>query len=256
MSYFLLALPYILQLLCILHIVRHHCEYYWIYIVILVPYVGGVAYLLVEIIPRLGRPRNVGSIIDIVNRTINPSYKIKEYEAIAELTPTFQNKKQLADEYMECGYFDKANSMYEAILVGVHKNDKIVILQRAKALYAMEIYKDANEIIEYLEKEKYEYRNEDEVMVKLKIKENIDDIAKVYTSYEDYKNKYSSFEIYYYFIDYLIRHNSLEQATQEIDNIDRMKTQLIKNRIVFDKRWTKMIDSQKRNIMQQKGDNR
>jgi len=48
MSYALLALACLLQLLCIIHVVRTGREQFWIYIIIFVPIAGGVAYLLAD----------------------------------------------------------------------------------------------------------------------------------------------------------------------------------------------------------------
>jgi hypothetical protein len=249
MPYVLMAVPYLLQLLCLIHIVKRGRDSYWIYIVLFVPYVGGIAYLLVEILPSIGRPGSVGSIVDIVSRTVNPSYKIKEYEGLAALTPTFQNKKLLADEYLECGYFEKAERIYSSILEGVYKNDAEVLLKRAKALYALGAYADANAIIERLDAEKHEYKTESEILIKLKVKENVADVKTVYDLYESTKDRFRSFEIYYYFIDYLIRHESGNQAMQEIAQIETVRKQLDKNRVVYDRRWVKMIERQKKTLM-------
>jgi hypothetical protein len=79
MSYLLIALPYLLQLLCIIHIVRTGRNTSWIWLIIFVPYVGGVAYLLVEVLPTLGRGgrRTLATTRDIVVRSLNPSARLE-----------------------------------------------------------------------------------------------------------------------------------------------------------------------------------
>ena len=71
MSYLLLALPYLLQLLCIIHVLKTGRNTSWIWLIIFLPYVGGLAYLVVEVLPTLGRGgrRAIAATRDIVVRT-------------------------------------------------------------------------------------------------------------------------------------------------------------------------------------------
>jgi hypothetical protein len=238
---FLFALPYLIQLLCIIHIVRNRSESYWIYIILFVPYVGGIAYLLVEMLPSLGRAPSVRSIADIVVRGVNPNGRIRNYESAAELTPTFQNKKALADEYLGSGYFEKAIFIYESLRTGIHKDDAELALMYAKALYGKGDFASADEIIDALDAAGYDFKKESEILIKLKVKEHTEATEIVYGLYESAKRRFESFEIMYYFIEYLLRKSGFQQAEAEIASIEGIKRQLDKNRIVYDRKWVKQI---------------
>jgi len=72
--------PYILQLALIIHCIKTNKPFYWIYLIIFIPYVGGVAYLLVELLPALLNSRQLRQTGQSIVRTFNPSVTIKKLE--------------------------------------------------------------------------------------------------------------------------------------------------------------------------------
>jgi hypothetical protein len=54
-------IPFALQLLLIIHVLKTRRDFFWIYLLIFLPLVGGLAYIVVEILPGIGRSRAVRS---------------------------------------------------------------------------------------------------------------------------------------------------------------------------------------------------
>lgn len=236
MQYLLLALPYALQLLCILHMYRNGRSSQWIYIIVFVPYVGGIAYLLLEILPSF-RAGSIAGITDIVAATINPSARIKRYRSQAEFTPSFHNRKLLADEYLDSGLFTEAIEAYDALLVGGERNNPQCLLMKAKALYGAKEYGEAWKILLSLGDSGFPFAKESEILVKLKTGEHILDPAETSRAYEAARARFNSFEIRYYWLDYLIRSGDLDRARAVVAELKDLRDNLRANRITFERIW-------------------
>jgi hypothetical protein len=203
--------------------------------------VGGIAYFIIEILPdlRLGRnlPQALPQFTDIVASKIIPSRKIDKLKMDAQFTPSFNNRKNLADEYLASGYFDEAINLYDELLQGHESQNVACLLQKAKALYGKEQYDAAGKVINQLEELNFSFSREVEILVKLKICEHLLDQSQVDDLYESAKQKFNSFEINYYYIDYQIRRGENEKARNVIDEIKETKMYLQKKHITFDRVW-------------------
>lgn len=237
MQYLLLALPYALQLLCIVHLYRNGRSSQWIYIIVFVPYVGGIAYLLLEILPTFRPGRSIAGITDIVALTINPSARIKRYQSQAEFTPSFHNRKLLADEYLESGLFPEAIAAYDALLVGGERNNPQCLLMKAKALYGAREYTEAWKILVELEKSGFPFAKESETLVKLKTGEHVLEPGETVSAYEAARTRFNSFEIQYYWLDYLVHSGDLDRARAVVGELKGLRDNLRANRITFERVW-------------------
>ncbi len=237
MRYFLLGLPYALQLLCILHMYRNGRSGQWLYIIVFVPYVGGIAYILLEVLPALRMGTSLAGITDIVARTINPSAKIERYRSQAEYTPSFYNRKLLADEYLASGLFPEAIATYDTLLVGAERNNAQCLLMKAKALYGAKEYAEAWRILSDLEKSGFPFAKESEILVRLKTGEHILEPADTRRAYEEARSRFNSFEIQYYWLDYLARSGDLEKARAVVAELKDLREHLRANRITFERAW-------------------
>ncbi len=134
--YALLVLPYALQLLCIVHAMRTGREQYWIWIILFLPYVGGLAYLIVEILPGLRLRRHLAAAQTAVDRVLVPGNKLRDLRNKASFSPTVENRIEYADALAEAGVPAEALSEYEACLGGLARNNPAILYKAAMAAYA------------------------------------------------------------------------------------------------------------------------
>ncbi len=239
MQLIIAAIPYLLQLLCIVHVFKTGRNGAWVYVIIFVPYLGGIAYFFAEILPSLRLKGGIGEAADIVVSRIIPTHRIKRLESRAEFAPTFENERLLADEYLACGYFEKSAALYGSLRAGIHKHNPDVALLEAKALYGAKKYDESGAIISALDATGFEYKKESELLVKLKVLERSRTKEEVYALYRDAKKRFNSFEIFYYYIDYMISRGDAAEARAALDEISEVKRHLDKNRITYQKSWAK-----------------
>ncbi|MBQ3800986.1 MAG: PLDc N-terminal domain-containing protein, partial [Treponema sp.] len=70
--YLVSALPYILQLLLIIHIIRNGKPFLWLWLIVFLPYIGGIVYLVMEVLPDLRSGGSVSRMGAAVANAVNP----------------------------------------------------------------------------------------------------------------------------------------------------------------------------------------
>jgi hypothetical protein len=106
---------WVLQLALIIHVYKTGRPFWWIYVLFIAPAIGGVAYLLIELLPdwRLSgdsfwKPR---------------ALRLRKLRAELEETDIVKTRLTLADELLAAGETDEALRTAEGALTGVFKDD-------------------------------------------------------------------------------------------------------------------------------------
>lgn len=133
---------YILNLLmafgCIIHIFKTGQERYWIYIVIILPVAGFLAYLLMIVIPGLMNTRRGYKVTNKLKKMLNPQAELKAATREYEISQTFINQKRLGDALFSVTEYQQALLMYQGILKGLYSTDPEILLQIAKCQLHLE----------------------------------------------------------------------------------------------------------------------
>lgn len=128
-----LFLPYIVQILLILHALRNGKNFTWIWLLAVLPYVGGLLYLFLEIIPDMRRGRLVSG--EQVALWINRNARLKKLEEEVKISDTVANNIALGDEHFRLGNFKQAAEIYQGQLKGIYKDDASLLLKLAKSAF-------------------------------------------------------------------------------------------------------------------------
>ena len=146
MALLLGLIPIALQLLLVIHVIKTGRSFYWIYLLVFLPLVGGLAYLIVEVLPDVGRSRALRSAGSAAGRLINPTRRLRELESLVRVQDTVRNKQELAEEYLACGMHAAAAELLSSCRTGIYANDPDIrrrlacaLLEGAKAEQAREI---------------------------------------------------------------------------------------------------------------------
>src|SRR5262252_7072409 len=113
MPYLLIPL---LQILCVVHVVRTGRDRMWIYILLFLPGIGVIAYAIVEILPGLFGSRTArGLRRDAVSR-LDPGRELRHRRVALEEADTVDNRRLLAEALVAAGEFAEALALYRGIL--------------------------------------------------------------------------------------------------------------------------------------------
>lgn len=128
-------LPYLLDLLLVIHMFKNNKPFIWLWLLVFLPYIGGLAYIILILIPDVIHGKAIHEVGRTVSNIVQPDKKIKEAEDLLKRQDTIGNRIRLADLYKECGIYEKALSFYEESLTGPYKNDFEINLKCIECLF-------------------------------------------------------------------------------------------------------------------------
>jgi hypothetical protein len=119
--------------LCV-HVVRTNQPMFWLMIILMLPWVGGLVYLVAIVLPSMaGSPRARRAAFE-ARESLDPGREYREAQAAASETPTVHNQMRLAKAAAGLGRHAEAERLYAQAAVGVHADDPVLLLGRATAL--------------------------------------------------------------------------------------------------------------------------
>ena len=148
--HFLFLLPYVLQLILIIHIIKTRQDFTWLCLLVFLPYIGGLAYLILVFIPSLRSSQNLHSAGDAIVNKVQPNRRIAELEKLVRRQETITNQVLLADAYTADGRFEQALKLYDTCLTGAYENDPEISYKRAVALFESGKKEEAKAALEKL----------------------------------------------------------------------------------------------------------
>lgn len=122
-----IGLEILMQIYFITHAIRNGKDRYWIFILMAFPGIGCLAYFLMEFLPELKHSNHVKKAGAGIMDTVNPGRRLQYWRDQVEITPSVRNKKELANEYINLGQFDRALDIYNQCLEGLYESDQAVI---------------------------------------------------------------------------------------------------------------------------------
>jgi hypothetical protein len=143
----------LLQLLLIIHMIKTHQESFWLYLLIFVPGIGGLAYLIVVVLPDLRTSRHTRQVVQKIDQRVRTNRRLKELEQTLAIADTVANRINLADAYMEHGNYTQAVDYYQQCLQGIFKNDRTITTKLLRALFYAAQYEQALALAHRLEGE-------------------------------------------------------------------------------------------------------
>ncbi|MEE8439653.1 MAG: tetratricopeptide repeat protein [Micropepsaceae bacterium] len=138
MPFVLGVISYALNIGCIIHAIRNDRMFPWIYILMLLPGIGSLLYLFLEIIPRHVSARQSGALKRGVTKITNPNRDLKAAKREVELVGSVDAKRKLAEEYFLRGDYEGSIDLLRSALAGVHTDDPAILFALARALVATE----------------------------------------------------------------------------------------------------------------------
>ena len=154
----LLALGFLVQASLAVHAYRTGRER-WIYLIILVPVVGSLIYVLVEVLPELRYSSTGRKAESRIVGMIAPSDNMAKLRERLALLDSVENRQLLARECVKAGEYGEAIELYTSCLKGIYKNDLQLMLELANANYLSERYSDARDIFVRLREAHPDFRH-------------------------------------------------------------------------------------------------
>lgn len=124
------------QIFFIVHAARTGRPYYWMTIILFIPFLGMVAYIVFELLPNAHQSPTGQKAMRNAQKLVNPEGDYRKLTLQLENTPTVANKRALADECVRLGKLEEAEHLYRDGMTGIHATDPALMLGIARVRFA------------------------------------------------------------------------------------------------------------------------
>jgi hypothetical protein len=145
----------------IVHVIKTGRNMLWIWAIALLPLVGSIAYVVVEVLPQVVGGRTARRAKTSVRRLIDPDRELRRANAEVEISGNVDARRRLAEELFERLQYDSAIEVYQGGLKGIFEHDPTLLLGLARAQFAKHDYAAARATLERLKEHNPDFRSAD-----------------------------------------------------------------------------------------------
>ncbi len=225
------------------HALKSGRDQKWLWIILMFPVVGCIAYYFFEVFPNSRDERALRHGIRDIAKAMYPDKSLHQKTEALSISDSVENRSALADECLNKGMFDDAVKLYESCLSGPFADDPALTFSLGRAHFYNENFSRAQTLLEKLSATQTTFRPDD---VKLLLARTLGVAGKTDDSlnlFEQLKSTYVGFEARYYYGILLKRLGKLAEADAHFDHI---VTQAKRNRNAnaLQKEWVQLAQAE------------
>jgi hypothetical protein len=214
-------LYYVFAIAMCVHVVRTNREMYWLFIILALPPLGGVIYLITNVLPDLvggSRARQLGR---AARETLDPTRDYRLATRAHEDAPTVSNKMKLAQSAFALERFDEAERLYGEALQGIHAEDPTLLLGRAHALIELGRFPEALTLLDQLGKDPDKGRTPATALALGRTYEGLGRFAEADTAYQWASGRLPGLEGIARYAAFLARTGRRDEAQEAVAEMDQ-----------------------------------
>jgi hypothetical protein len=131
----LLILSYLVQAALIVHVIKTGRNQLWIWVLLLLPGAGPIAYVAVELLPSMLRSRAAQRTARGLKKAMDPGAELRRAESEARVTSNVASRQRYAQELVRHNRYDDAIAQYNEALSGLYEHDPNLMLGLAQAQF-------------------------------------------------------------------------------------------------------------------------
>jgi len=152
-------LIWLIQLGLIVHVLKTGRSRYWIIMLLFMPLIGGIAYIVMEILPEFSGSITGQRAVRNVKKTLNPGADLRHHEAAWEQSPNVDNSRRYAEALLDSGKTTEAEEIVNGALKGLFATEPTLLLIRARIQFELDRPAEAVESLETLQDNNPDFRN-------------------------------------------------------------------------------------------------
>lgn len=186
-----------LQVALVVHVFKTGRNTYWVWAIAMLPLVGSLAYVIVEILPDLMGSRTTRRAVSTLHKTIDPSRDLRKAERELRLTDSIDARRRFADQLLDAGRYEEAIEHYRSALVGLYEHDPQLLLGLARAQFAKGEASAARGTLDELIAENPEFKSPEGHLLYARALEQEGNKARALTEYQTLAKYYPGAEAKY-----------------------------------------------------------
>jgi hypothetical protein len=124
-----------IQVLLVVHCIKTGRNTIWIWVLVLLPVAGPVAYVAVEMLPELLGGRTARRAARGVKKVLDPQADLRRYESEAKVGGNVASFQRYGEELTRQGRYDEAIEQFRRALTGLYEHDPNLMLGIASAQF-------------------------------------------------------------------------------------------------------------------------
>jgi len=241
----LAILTVIIQFTFAFHALKTGRDQKWIWIIILAPVVGCLAYYFMEVFPHSREERTLRKRIHDIAKALNPDGELKRRTEEVSNNAAVDNRAALADECLEKGMFDEAIRLYEGCLDGPYANDARLLFACARAYFYNGNHRQAEEILARLSKAHPKFRRDEAELLEARVLEALGESTRATQLYEALRERYVGFEAKYRYGLLLKR---LGREREANDLFDQIVKNARRSALDSEQEWVKLARKERESV--------
>jgi hypothetical protein len=145
----------------IVHVIKTGRNMLWIWAIALLPLVGPIAYVVVEVLPEALGGRTARRARSGMQRMMDPDRELRQASAEVEISGNVDARRRLAEELLERNQYDAAIEVYQGGLKGIFEHDPTLLLGLARAHFGKQDYAAARLTLERLTQHNPDFKSAD-----------------------------------------------------------------------------------------------
>jgi hypothetical protein len=215
----LIILSVLVQVALVIHIIKTGRNTTWIWIVVILPVAGSVAYLLLEALPDLMNTNTGRSAGRKIQSVVNPNRDINEATRQFSISDSVENSMKLAEECFKKGLYSDAKELYSKCVRGVHADNPDLLYGLAKSDYELGNFSETRASLDKLIELNPEYKNQEAHLLYARTLEALGEVAAALHEYETLHGYFSGPNASYHFGKFLQAQNQAEKAKEVFNHI-------------------------------------
>lgn len=223
-----------------IHAMKTGRPQWWLFILLLVPLIGSIAYVIVELLPSMFRTRGARKVASNIGTMIDPDKEWRERVKQAELVDSVDAKRALAEECERKGMWDEAIRLYTAAASGIFADDPAVLTGLARAELGGGDAPAALATLDKLRETHPESRSQEANLLYARALEATGHIDEALEEYEAVSRYYAGFEARSRFGLLLLKRGRVAEARQLFQDVVRASSAKPVAITPTDKEWIRV----------------
>lgn len=215
----LFVVQFFIQACFAYHALRSGRDQKWLWIILMFPVVGCLAYYILEVFPDSRDERKLRRGIRDIAKALNPDKELQRRTDALSTNDSVDNRTALADECLSKGLFDEAVKLYDSCLTGPYADDAALTFNLARAHFYNENFSKAKALLEKLSVSQPNFRPNDIKLLHARTVGVAGESDHAIRLFEELKTTYVGFEARYYYGLLLKRLGKLSAAHEHFEFI-------------------------------------
>ena len=182
MPYFLITLA--LQAVFAVHCIRTGRNTIWIWVIVLLPLAGVIAYIIAEILPELFGSRTARRAARDLRSKLDPERALRAAELAARGATDVASRQRYADELLRQDRPQEAAALYQQLLTGLYEHDPNLMLRLARAQFDMHDHASTRSTLEKLIAHNPDFKSPQGHLLYARTLEELQDLNAALSEYE------------------------------------------------------------------------